>query len=169
MSRRAAKQWDNDAIMARLEHMTGKAGEELYGVILAWKDSHERVAKVEARTATHDFEQLITKARLARKLTPAEEKTLREQFASGDFTLKGAAAWLASKAAIPALRNAGLTSRAALGAAGDALRITYDGKTWDELKPRERAQLKSQEPALYDQMRTEFMRLNPEQNPGARS
>jgi ATP-dependent Clp endopeptidase proteolytic subunit ClpP len=153
-------------LLAKLETLASKKGDELHGVVLAWKGSHDKLPSVEAElktvkdtVATQELDAAIAKAVADKKLTKAEEDTLRAQVASGDLTIKGAKAMLETKATNAVLDNANKppaagASAAAAGAQGAELK--HNGKTFAELKPVERASLHKENPELYAQMRDGF-------------
>lgn len=145
------------SILARIEAATTKSGDEAHGVVLAAMASHGELPKLQARIAELEkgaessaLDALIAKAKEERKLTPALEKTVRDQFSGGDITLKGAEAFLGSLTPIAALNARSAAAPASSGTSAPA--PVWSGKTYAELRPAQRAQLKREDPELYAAM-----------------
>jgi hypothetical protein len=157
------------ALLTRLEALAGETGDAALGVISAMAQSHKtlptvqaRVAELELQVQASAIDALIARGTAENKITPALEQSLRAQIAAGDMTIKGAETMVANLPAIAALGPKAVqppTKKGAEGATGAAL--THNGKTYAELKPVERAELKEQQPELFEAMRAGF-------NPGAR-
>lgn len=87
--------------LVKLEASTGKSGPAAQGVVAAWKDSHDALPAVvterdtlktqceefAAKDTAREIDSLITKAKAENKLWPAQEKTLRDNVASGVFNM----------------------------------------------------------------------------------
>lgn len=156
--------------LLRIENAIGATGDEAQGLVVAFKASHAEIADVRAQLSSvtaentklksegelTQLETAIAEAKAASKLTAAIETDIRAQYASKDLTLKGALFALKNLSPIAALANSGkqpaAPEQAAQGNAGNA--PTWNGKTWDELKPMQRLALKDQDPALFASMRT---------------
>jgi ATP-dependent Clp endopeptidase proteolytic subunit ClpP len=143
------------SLLTRIEAKTGKQGDEAQGLLLAALASHEqlpalqaRVAELEAAGETNALEALITKAKADKKCTPAMAESVRASFAAKEITLKGAEAWLANSPVIAALNAK--EEQTPPAHQGD---LKHDGRSWDELKPAQRADLKRTNPELYEAMR----------------
>jgi len=144
-------------LLAKLEALTGKTGEETHGVVLAWKGSHEelpgvsaKLAKLEGEAETTQLDTAIAKAKTEHRWTPAREAEVRKLREDGDCTLKGAIATVGAWGVIAALKAGADGAQAATGAS-DAL--SWNGKTYAQMKPIERAKLKRDNPELYNSMR----------------
>jgi ATP-dependent protease ClpP protease subunit len=154
----AAEAVARQGMLGRIETITGKSGEEAIGVLMAWKGSHDQVATLQAKVAeltkateAAELDKEIADAKAANKLTPAMEATLRSNVATGELTLKGAKAQLATMATNVAMAN-GSDGKppAPSGGAGE---LKHNGKTYAELKPQQRADLKKANPELYEAMK----------------
>lgn len=171
--------------LARIEHATGKSGDEAQGVLLAFKASHEKLPGVEAELVkaqsridelegaaeSQQLDTAIAQANAEKKLTPALEKDIRDQVASGDLTIKGAQFALKNLqpiAALQAKQPAGPTGSAAKqgeqntavvgagegqNAAGVA---TFNGKTFAEMSGPERVELHKADAGLFARMQASF-------------
>jgi ATP-dependent protease ClpP protease subunit len=153
------------ALLSRLEALAGKTGDEAFGVFAATSESHKRLPTLQAElnelkkeNGAAKLEALITQGKADKKLTPALEKSLRDQVAAGDLSVKGAEAMIATLAPIAALGVAHrekprdpATTGAAPAAAG-----TWNGRTYAELTNPERAQLSKEQPDLYAEMRKTY-------------
>lgn len=163
------------ALVSKLEGLAGKTGDEMHGVVLAWKASHDRLpglekqlAEIDAKREDDELESAIRAAKDAQKLSPAMETEIRRQVKDKELTIKGAKAMLSTMAPIPAFVNGrnqtGAASDAAASgttadAAGEQLgtnakgELTIEGKSFSELEPAQRAALKKNAPELYAQMK----------------
>lgn len=148
------------ALLTRMEATLGTTGEEALGTLKAWQGSHaelpkakERIADLEKSNQASSLEALVAKGKQENKLTPAMEKSVREQFAAGEITLKGAEAWLANLTPIAAL--GGEKKQPAPPIQGrDAPK--WNGKTYAELTPQQRHDLKAENPELFEEMRKTY-------------
>jgi phage I-like protein len=162
---------DACAFRTRVEKATAKSGDDAHGVILAALHSHQelpalrtKVAELEAKTTQQELDTLMAKARDAKKVTPAMEQGLREQVASGDITLKGCKAMIEGMHPISALKQKDPPAAAPSDAGGtggtgstaeQGVKATWKGKTYDELAPLARAELKKADPDLFQLMRAD--------------
>jgi len=142
----------------RIEAAVGSAGDECQGVIRAAMHSHAelpkaqaRIAELESAASVHALDGMIAQAKEAKKLTPAIEASVRAAVAAGDVTIKGAEAWLANLAPIAALVAAKKEEAAPIQVSADA---KHNGKTYAEMLPKERAELKRENPELFAAMRS---------------
>jgi len=140
-----------------IEKATGKSGDEAVGLIHAALASHAelpraqaRVAELEQQTQAHALDALFAKAKDEKRWTKAIEDSVRAAFTAKEVTLKGAEAWLANLTPVAALKQ---RQEAAPNQAGPASALKWNEKSWDELKPSARAQLKRENPDLYAAMR----------------
>lgn len=144
------------AVLQRIEARAGKTGDEAHGTIMAAMDAlvelpkaQARIAELEAANEAHALDALMLKAKEDKKLTPAIEASVREAYAAKQVTLKGAEAWLANLTAVPALMNA--SKAPAQSPVGPDAK--WNGKAYADLKPAERAELKREQPELYEAMK----------------
>lgn len=150
---RIAKSYEVECIV---EAATGLEGEAAFALAESALASHAQLPKAQARIAElekvmhgHALDGMIAQAKQAKKLTPAMERALRDCFASGDMTFNGAVRYIESLGVIPALASAKLHDAAPLSVSGE---YRWNGKTWAELRPVERADLKREDPGLYAEM-----------------
>lgn len=155
-----AKFTSQSALLSSLEKATGKTGDEALGVALAWQgdakklpEAQAKIAELEKAQAAGELDKAIAQAKADKKLTPAEEKTYREQVDSGAMSVTTVKAILATKAPIPALANAKEEQGGASPNTETDGSLKYQGKSWSELKPAQRAQLKKEDPETYAAMR----------------
>ena len=144
--------------LERIEAAVGSAGDECQGVVRAAMHSHAelpkaqaRIAELEGAVAAHALDGMIAQAKEAKKLTPAIEASVRAAVAAGDVTIKGAEAWLHNLPPIAALVAAKKEEAAPSQLAADH---RWNGKSYAELKPAERAALKRENPDLFAAMRS---------------
>jgi len=153
------------ALLTRIEAILGATGEEAIGILKAWQGSHTELPTVKEQNAALEksmqastLEALIAKGKADNKLTPHLEKEVRDQFAAGDITLKGAEKWIENLSPIAAL---GGDKRQPAPPPQGGETPKWNGKTYAELTFQERADLKAENPELYEAMRKTF-------KPGAR-
>lgn len=144
--------------VAAVEKATGKQGDEAIGLIVAALASHaelpkarEQLLALQKTTDAQAFESLIAKAKGENKLTKASEDAYRAKFAGGEISLSVVEFVLANLTPIPALERREEAPPAPH--TPNAADLKHDGKTWDELQPRERAALKRENPEHYAAMR----------------
>lgn len=106
----------------------------------------QTVESLVSRADEADLNLLLASA--AKRIAPAQAKTLREQFKAKAISLAGIRALVAASPEIAV----GSAVRPGKGSAGSAV-LAHNGKTWDALKPAERAKLKKDDPELHDEMR----------------
>lgn len=140
-----------------VEKACGKQGDEAIGLIHAALASHAELPNVQAECAklrkegdANALNGLIAKAKDEKRLTPAMETKVREMLAAGDLTLKGAESLLGNLTPVAALA-APIAAPAPANTAPATL--TWNDKTFADLKPAQRAQLKREDPQLYEAMR----------------
>lgn len=140
-----------------VEKATGKQGDEAIGLIVAALASHaalpearEQLANLQKTTDTQSFESLVTKAKAENKLTKAQEDAYRASFAAGELTLKQVEFVFANLTVIAALESKDHAAPSGITPSAD---LKHNGKTFAEMKPRERADLKAEHPDLYEAMR----------------
>lgn len=168
---------DHDAMrveVARLATVLGNTGDEAYGVLLAWKESHEKLpaalarvtqleGELEGKANAAELDQAIAAAKADHKLTPAEEIALRAQVDAKEITVKGAKAMLAAKTPIPAFANGNrqpaIVDPAAGSKPGQEVEMKFNGKTYAEMNGVERQQLHVHDKELFTQMREQAHRL----------
>lgn len=155
----AAEAVARQAVLGRIETLTGKSGDEAIGVLMAWKASHEQLPQLQAQQAelskaaeAADLEKAIGDAKQAHKLAPGEEATLRQLVTSGELSTKAAKAMLATKVAIPQLAKSTPGASAIPDVVSD-VSLKHEGKSYAELKPAQRAALKKSNPDLYEAMK----------------
>lgn len=169
--------------LIRIENATGKTGDEAQGILLAFKASHEKLPGVEAKLVdaqaridqlegaaeAQQLDAAIAQANAEKKLTPALEKDIRDQVASGDLTIKGAQFALKALQPIAALQQKqpagpqgaakpGEQPAAALSGEGvNAAGVpTFNGKTFAEMSGPERVELHRADGALFARMQATF-------------
>lgn len=152
------------ALLTRLEALAGETGEAALGVFSAMAQSHKtlptvqaRVAELEVQVQAGAIDALIARGTAENKITPALEQSIRAQIAAGDMTIKGAETMVANLPTIAALgsKDKQPPKKGPDGGTGGPT-PTWNGKTYAELKPVERAQLKEQHPELFAEMRQGF-------------
>lgn len=146
------------ALAKGVQSATGKSGDDATGLIRAAMQSHTELPKAQARikeleqkTEEHELDRLFAKAKEEKRLTPAIEKSVRDAFAASEVTLKGAEVWLSNSPVIAALSTPTASAQPPATNASGAL--TYNGKTYAEMKPTEKAALAKEDNALFEQMR----------------
>jgi ATP-dependent Clp endopeptidase proteolytic subunit ClpP len=154
------------ALLTRIEALAGKSGDEAFGALAAMAEAHKQMPTLQGELAelrreigAGKLEALISKGKAENKVTPAIEKSIRDQLAGGDLTLKGAEAMLATLTPIAALLPAHAEAPRAGSNAGAV--PTHEGKTYEQLTYVERAELNKKHPELYAEMRKTY-------NPGQR-
>lgn len=141
-------------LLGKIEHALGAKGDDAHAVALAWSTElpelrarvEELAAQAETNTEAAALDAVIAKGKDQGRLSPAREKTVRDAYASGNVNLKGAETLVASYGVIPGLARTGtppVTNHA----------NTWNGKTYNDLKPAERAALKRENPELSTAMR----------------
>jgi ATP-dependent protease ClpP protease subunit len=155
------------ASVTKLEALTGKTGEEAHGVVLAWKGSHEELPKVSAsleqmraEKTEGDLVASLEKAKTESRHTPAREAAVRKLIEDKEVSAKGALAMIDAWGVIAAIANSrdGAQPAPAPTASGNAEATKHNGKTFAEMSPSERAELKKADKALHDQMRAEWIK-----------
>lgn len=148
---------DNKALATAVTELTGKSPKEAHGVVLAWKSCadelpavREQLASLQEKNQQHELESLLRDAKAQSKHTPALETTIREQVTAGNLTLDGARAMVAALPKQAALSPAENKTQAAVNT---ETATTWNGKTYADLKPAERAELKKSDPELFAQLR----------------
>lgn len=156
----------NARIGEELERLVGATGDAALGAVRALKSAKEQsdhlaaeVAKLKVTTARRDFEAELQRGRSERKLTPHEAKHYQEKFDAAIAAGEDAArvvddlrGWLS--VAAPKNVNPG-----APAASGD-VSLKWKGKSFAELAPIERHQLKSEDAELYALMRRDWETAN---------
>jgi len=143
----------HDAIMPRLEALTGKRGNAALEEVLSWQASHEesqrlqpQLAEIEQKQATAELDKHIAAAKELGKLTPAEERVLREQVAAGGMTLDAARGLLKVK---PPHKVLAQRIRAPAVGRGH--------KSYADMRPSERHKLGLEDRELFDLLRAEWI------------
>lgn len=144
-----------------LERLTGCKGAEAVGTVRAWKqasESHDelkgQVAELKASNDRRDFDEVVKSGLASKQLTPATADLYRNRFNAalreerGHTVTDDLRGFLA---VAPRFAKGGFV--APTNGDGDITALTYQGKSFAELKPIERHQLKQDTPALYDAMR----------------
>jgi HK97 family phage prohead protease len=117
------------------------------------KATEERLVKVERERDQQNFESLVNQALNERKMTPAEAAQKREEFSQDVSEGRGSVAvdrlrgWVkvaAPRVSVEARRQPSSVVREAL---------SWNGKSYADLKPMERARLAKEEPELFAAMR----------------
>lgn len=154
------------ATLAGIEKATGKTGDEVLGVVLAWKGSHEelpklteKVTKLEADAESSQLDAAITKAKAENRHTPARETEVRELLKNKDLTVAGAKAMVGTWGVVSALAAGADGAKPGTGGAGSqgagagSGQLTWNGKTYAQLSSAERSKLHSENPELFAAMR----------------
>ncbi len=155
---------------SKVETLTGKEGDEAYGTLAAWKESHEKLPAIETKMAEQEaqheateLDALIKQGREDNKLTKAEADKLRGQVEGyraarsegkepeGDeMSLAAAKSFVSAMSPKPHLSGAGAPE------GGDVIRsssgLEQGGKAYEELTYSERAELKEEDPTLWNAM-----------------
>lgn len=149
-------------LLARLEAMTGKAGDEAHGVLLAWKQSHEELPKLSAELeklkeegAKLELDQAIAAAKKDSRWTLAREEKVRKLLADEHVTMTGAKSMVAEWGVVKAIAAGKDGAEAAGGSGGDGAELKWQGKTYAELKGGERHQLMNENKELFEAMRAD--------------
>lgn len=155
-------------IGGEIEKLVGATGDAALGAVRALKESQasqvalaEEVAKLKVTSARRDFDAAVEKGRADKKLTPAVAKMYGERFdaaiasgADGSAVVADLQGFLAVAPAVPtAVGN----PRAATDPDGV---LKWQGKTFAELAPVERHQLKAADAELYALMRRDWETAN---------
>lgn len=140
-----------------IEAAVGATGDEAHGRVLAGVQAlnelpkaQARIAELEHAQAGAELDKLIATAKDEKKLTPALEKTVREQFAAKALTIGTVTAMFAALPTIPAFATRE-PSQPVVNGQGE---LTWNGKTYAELKPAQRAELAKENPDLFAAMRS---------------
>lgn len=146
-------------LLAKCEQLTGKGGDELLGVLQAWKQSHEELpgkvaelAKIRAETDAAQLDAALQKAKDDKRHTPAREEKVRKLLADKEVSNAGAVAMITEWGVVAPLA-ATAQSAAASGSNGNAGVGTHNGKKFSELSGPELAALRRDDPELYAQLR----------------
>lgn len=111
------------------------------------------LAELKAKIDAQEHASLLTALRSEGKLTAHMEKLASkmtiEQLRGFAVDAEPIPALVASKTEEPAVGGEG-------GVAGGGVVATHNGKTYDDMRPGERASLKTDNPALYEAMRAEY-------------
>ena len=145
-------------VLARLEQVTGKTGDEAVGVVLAWKGSHEELPKTSAKLAElnakvedGELDAAIVKAKAESRHTPARETEVRALLTSKDLTAAGAKAMVGAWGKVAALAAA--KDGANPAGAGTGEQLKHNGKTYAEMNSKERTALLRENEELFNAMR----------------
>lgn len=124
------------------------------------KAANAELASVKAERDAQNFEALVSQGKADSKLTPAEEKFEREEFARAVEDGRGASAverlrgMLKVKAADPRFTR---TVKEPNASAGSGTPLVWNGKAWKDLKPAQRSALSKENPELYQLMRQDHI------------
>lgn len=153
---------NHGTIAGRFEALTGKTGEEAIQVVEGWKadadklkETEGKLEDLEKKAEENELDAAIAKAKAAGKCSPAQEKNLREQVKEGEITLAAAKKTLETNPVNAALVSESEEQSSTSGDANADGKLTWEGKTWDELKPAQRAAMKRKDPKTYEAMRRE--------------
>lgn len=147
-----------------VQAITGVASSaEALGALRAMKENADKYAACAAELVTvkaerdlQNFEALLAQGKSEAKLSPAEEKFQREMFARDSKEGRGAArvdelrGFLAVKA--PDVRFSRSLSQPSANS-GSGTPLVWNGKSYGELKPAQRAVLAAENPELFKLMR----------------
>ena len=150
---------------AEVEKLVGANGDAALGAVRALKEAKERgddlaveVGKVKATLARQSFEAARDSGLKERKLTPAVAKMYSDRFeaalASGEDGSSIVADLQGFLAVAPRVVSAPIAGPG--GASSDPKSLQHNGKTFAELAPMERHNLKSSDPELYALMRKDW-------------
>lgn len=163
---------ERDTTAGKFEQVTGASGDEAFGVIRAWKDSHDKLPKAQKELADikavsdrAELDALLDKGRADKKLTKAEADCLREQVegywkakAEGKepseehMSLAAAKRFVAVKAVNEVLAASPEQSKPTPGPAA----LKWSGKSYEALSNMERAELAQADEALFNDMRNDW-------------
>jgi ATP-dependent Clp protease, protease subunit len=150
---------------AEVEKLVGANGDAALGAVRALKEAKERgedlaleVGKVKATLARQSFEAARDAGLKDRKLTPAVAKMYSDRFeatlASGEDGSNIVADLQGFLAVAPRVVSAPIAGPG--GVITDPKSLQHNGKTFAELTPIERHNLKSSDPELYALMRKDW-------------
>lgn len=151
--------------LGKVETMIGKTGEEAIGTLAAMKQSHEELpgvraelAKVLEEKSEGDLVAALEKAKTENKHTPAREENVRKMLKDKELTHKAALAMIGEWGVVAALAASRDGSKPEGGSGGPAAAadLKFEGKTYAELKPAQRAKLMSTDRNLYDRMKADY-------------
>ena len=144
-------------LLGKCEQLTGKSGDEALGVLQAWKQSHDELAtaqaslaQLQASDAAGKLDAAIAQAKADKRWTPAREEKMRKLLADKEVSQAGALALCAEwgKIAEPG------TAAAQVVRSADG-ELKHNGKTYAEMLPMERHNLKRDNRELYDLMQAD--------------
>lgn len=156
---------------SEIEKLLGSVGAEAIGAVKALKEAQAQgdqlavdLEKVKVSMARRDFETLRDQGLKDRKLTVAEAKHYTDRFeaavkveaetgkarSDGSDVANELRGWLkvAARRPVAAVNSPRIDENDGGGAA-----VQHNGKTYEQLKPAERASLKKSNPELFETMR----------------
>ncbi len=154
-------------VLAKVEAQTGVKGEELLGIMAAWKTSHEALPEAQAKleeigkaSEAIELKAFIEGARSGAdfedkkpRLTKASADKLQAQIGSGEMSLKAAKAFVG---ALQPVAHLSANPQAPGKASGGTGALAYEGKSYGAMRGGERAALKKSEPELFADMREDW-------------
>ena len=148
------------SLVRDIEALTEKEGAEAIGVVRAWKGSETERAKLvksndELRKTADktDFDAAIAKGKDDQKLTPATAKHYADKFEAAVDHEAVTADLRGFLAVAPKVTPDAVKQPSTKGAADAATTPMWNGKTFADLKPMQRHELKDADPATYNLMR----------------
>jgi hypothetical protein len=147
-----------EPIMAMVSAAVGRADsyEEIERVVregLEARSEREanrlRMDEIEKENGVRELNARIAKANAEHRLTPFAENNIRHQFAAGKLTLEQVDFMCDTMPPIAALERREPSAPDVVDA-----HLKHNGKSWNELKPAERAELNRADPELYRAMRS---------------
>lgn len=114
-----------------------------------------RLAEIERERSLEKLEARIVKARNEHRLTPFVENSVRQGFNSGRLSFESVDFMLDTLPVIPAFEH---KHPAVPERSHHEAPLLYNNMTWSEMKPAERADLKREDPQLYNEMRRQALK-----------
>lgn len=141
--------------------LTGQTGESARGVVMAWKDSHDRLADAEAELTEaraalaaskallekRDVEALLDSEDASKKLTKAERDEYRRQIEEKLTSVEAVRSMLAVRAILPSARVAPTPPSPT-----DPAQL----KKYEDLTPAEKHRLANDSPELFNDLRADW-------------
>lgn len=149
-------------VEGKLRDVTGKASaSEALAVVGAWQESSGKLAeanaelgKLRAKDVEREIARLVGEGEASGKIVPANRAKVLANYGTDPAALS---AWL--ETAMPSVPGAsGAADKPARnnetkGSGGNGAALTWNGKAWKDLSFSERAQLHTEDKALYEQMK----------------
>lgn len=143
--------------VAKIEKLTEAQGDEAAGTIKAWKEdaaakaeAEQKLAEIQEQADKASLNAALDKAEADKKITPNDRKEMLALVEAGEFTVKGAVAYLERKAANAILSNEEGKDQ------GEVKTGENGAKTYEAMSNVERANLQASDPDLFKQLRADW-------------